>query len=113
MPEPPDPFTESLKAVLAHVEERLSDPLRLEELAALAGLSPTHFLRRFKAATGRTPRRHVIERRMARARKLLLESDLNLTDIAHATGFSSQSHLNATFARLEGRLPRSYRSGVG
>ena len=84
-------------------------PVRIPDLADVAGLSPSAFIRAFKRATGMTPHRFVIEQRLQAARRLLAESDRPIADIALSSGFSSQSHFGAAFRASVGVSPARYR----
>lgn len=99
-----------LRRVLLFIEQNLDDDLSLATLAAVAGLSPSHFARRFKAAMGDAPHRYVLARRVNGAKRLLLESDMPLAEIAAETGFSSQAHLTGIFGRAVGMTPGAYRT---
>lgn len=92
-----------------YVEENMGDDLSLGAIAAEAGVSPHHFVRVFKAATGTTPHRYVLDRRVERSRQLLSDTDLSLAEVAFRCGFSSQSHMTAVFRRLVGVTPAKYR----
>lgn len=81
----------------------------LAELAAVACLSPSHFLRRFHAATGRTPHQYVLRHRVAHAQDLLTRTDMAACQVALACGFSSQSHLGTAFRSQTGLTPGQYR----
>jgi AraC family transcriptional regulator len=99
-----------LKLVLEYIEENLAQPIALRQLAELAGVSARHFERAFRQAIGRPPHAHVLERRFAAARNLLLcESELDVQEIAVRTGFSSASHLAAVFRRSTGYSPTAFR----
>lgn len=101
---------QQLRRTLLFVEQNLDDALSLATLAAVAGMSPSHFARRFKAAVGEAPHRYVLARRVNGAKRLLLETELPLADIAAATGFSSQAHLTGIFGRAVGVTPGVYRT---
>lgn len=101
-----------LRAVLAHIDAHLDERVELTALARLAGLSAFHFARAFQRATGRPPHRHLLERRIERARQLLGVRDLSVADIAYAVGFSSQSHFTTTFGRLTGMTPTEFRRSL-
>lgn len=93
-----------LRRVTDYVEGHLDGDVSLGRLAAVAGLSPYHFTRVFRAAVGTTPHQYVIRRRVERARQLLAEG----CDIARAAarvGFSGQSHLHHHVRRLLGVTP--------
>src|SRR6185369_7742427 len=99
-----------LRRVIDYVESQLASPdLSVEDLAAIAHLSPHHFSRAFRQATGRAPHRFVLERRVRRAQLHLSDGEDSLAEIAYATGFSSQAHFSHMFRRLTGLTPRQYR----
>ena len=98
-----------LRRVIEYINEHLNEDLSLVELSTVAGLSPHHFGDAFKAATGRSPHRYVIEARLRRARELLRGTDLPISEIAYAVGFSSQSHFTANFRRVMGFTPNRFR----
>ncbi|EIZ78351.1 putative AraC-type transcription regulator [Novosphingobium sp. Rr 2-17] len=100
-----------LVAVDDLIEAQMEQPLRIEDLAAAAGLGAFQFARQFKRATGRTPHQHVIEQRLARARELL-RGDLAIAEIAYRCGFSSQEHLTRLFGRQQGATPAAYRRAL-
>src|SRR6185437_3836380 len=75
----------------------------------IAKLSPHHFATAFKVSTGISPHDYVIERRINRARDLLLRKEKTISEIAVAVGFSSQSHLTVNFRRKMGVTPRKFR----
>lgn len=91
-----------------HVEAHLAAPLRLGDLAAVAGLSAFHLQRAFRASQGVSPQVFVAHRRVARAKSLLRGPD-PLAAIAFACGFSSQSHLTRAFKAATGVTPGAYR----
>jgi len=98
--------------VIDYINEHLQDELSLFELARIANLSPHHFATVFKASTGISPHRYVIERRIDRARDLLRQDEKTISEIAYAVGFSSQSHLTANFRRTMGVTPRKFRQSL-
>jgi AraC family transcriptional regulator len=99
-----------LQAVIEYIEEHLDASPTLEQMAAVARLSPYHFARQFKAATGLPPHQYVIARRVERARQLLQGGgDLSLAEVAADVGFSDQSQLSRHFKRLVGVTPGQFR----
>lgn len=89
----------------AHGDRRLS----VGEMAAVVGLSESWFSAVFRKTTGKTPLQWQTEQRIDVAQRLLVESDLNLADIAARLGFSDQAHLTKTFRRIAGETPAAWR----
>ncbi len=85
-------------------------PLALGDIAAVANLSPFHFLRVFKLATGQTPHRFLNTVRVNRARRYLERRDLSVTEIAHLCGFATPSRLATAFRQETGVSPSAYRN---
>ena len=83
--------------------------LGLQELAAVAGYSPAHFLRLFRRAFGQTPHQFVLDLRIERAKRLLRADGQSLAEIAGSCGFADQSHFGSAFARRAGMPPGRYR----
>jgi AraC family transcriptional regulator len=99
-----------LRAVVEYIEEHLDACPTLEQMAAVARLSPYHFARQFKATTGLPPHQYVILRRVERARQLLQAgTELSLAEVAAHAGFSDQSQFSYHFKRLVGLTPRQFR----
>jgi AraC family transcriptional regulator len=88
---------------------RLDGEITLEELADECELSRSHFARAFRKTTGRPPHRWLVERRIERAKEMLLKSDLSLAEIALLCGFSDQSHFSKVFAGALGAPPGEWR----
>ena len=99
-----------LRAVLEYIEEHLDASPALDQMAAVARLSPYHFARQFKAATGLPPHEYVIVRRVERAKQFLQGGgDLSLAAIAAQAGFSDQSQFSRHFKRILGVTPGQFR----
>lgn len=98
-----------LKRVLDHIEANLEKTLSLAELAQIAGLSVFHFSRMFKLATGESPYHFVGSRRLARAERMLCETEVPLSELALDCGFANQSHFNAAFRKAMGVSPGRWR----
>ena len=101
-----------MRRVLDYIDVHLTDDLGLIELAAIAGLSPHHFVEAFKISIGKPPHRFVMERRVQRVLELLCDDDRSIAEIARAAGFSSQSHLTANFRRVTGVTPGRFRRSI-
>jgi AraC family transcriptional regulator len=85
----------------------------LGELAAATCYSRAQFVRLFRRTTGTSPHRYVRQRRLERARALIVSSSMSLAEVATLTGFSSQSHLNDAFLRSYGCTPGAARREAG
>ena len=98
-----------LRAVIEYIEEHLDASPSLEQMAAIAHISPYHFARQFKAATGLPPHQYVILRRVEQAKQLLQAgTDLSLAEAAERAGFSDQSQFCRHFKRQVGVTPRQF-----
>jgi AraC-like DNA-binding protein len=100
-----------LERVRERIDGECCEPLRLRELSTLANLSPTRLLRAFAAAYGLSPHRYQQSRRVARARKLIVEG-MPLAEVAAACGYADQSHLNRWFLRVHGTTPGRFRRAI-
>jgi AraC family transcriptional regulator len=100
----------ALSRSLEYVGDNLASDLSLEDMARTANLSPRHFSRGFKEATGLSTYPHVIRERVERAKGLLLGSDLSVGEVALSCGFSHQGHLARHFVRLTGTTPARFRA---
>ena len=99
-----------LKRVLEYIEANLSCDVHLDELAETAGLSSFHFAKLFKQSTGASPHQYILRRRLERAKELLRNPAMPLSEISLDTGFSDQSHFTNVFRRFVGVPPSKYRS---
>ncbi len=98
-----------LRRVIDYIQGHLEDDVRLSDLASVAGLSTFHFARVFRQATGVTPYQYVRDRRIEHSRVLLLEDNLELSQLALKCGFASQSHFTAAFTKAVGMSPGRFR----
>jgi AraC family transcriptional regulator len=92
-----------------YIEEHLSQPIRVADLSEVVGLSATHFSRAFTRSLGEAPHVYLIRRRLDRARHLMLTSDMALSELAVACGFSDQAHFCKLFSRYIGKTPGAWR----
>jgi len=97
--------------VTEFMRAHLAETLQLSELAAISGLSISHFSRAFKGSTGLPPHRWHLNMRIDRARKMLADASPSLADVAYATGFADQSHFTRLFSRIVGMSPGTWRRG--
>jgi AraC family transcriptional regulator len=99
-----------LQQVREYIHEHLHEDIKLIELAAIAQISPYHFLRLFKQSTGITPHQYILQRRIDKAKYLLHESKLSIAEIGLRVGFCDQSHFTRCFKRLLGITPKQFLS---
>ncbi|MGX1320036.1 AraC-like DNA-binding protein [Bradyrhizobium sp. USDA 377] len=104
----PDLAEWQLRRLRAAIESA-DTPWTLEAMAALVGMSPGCFCKRFRAATGFPPHRWLMLQRIERAKKSLGDRNLTLTDIAYACGYASSAHFSTSFRRATGTTPSQYR----
>jgi AraC-like DNA-binding protein len=97
-----------LRRARDHADRHYTEPLDLELLAAVAGLSKFHFQRLFKATYGLTPAAYVSERRVERAQDLLRATGLTVTEVCHAVGFSSLGSFSSRFREIVGETPSEF-----
>ena len=83
--------------------------LTVAEMAMTVGLSESWFNKVFKNTTGQTPLQWQLGRRVELAQKIMLESDMTVTDVAAKLGFTDQAHLTKTFRQVVGDTPASWR----
>lgn len=100
----------ALQRVREMIEARLETGISLQELANETSLSRNYFSAAFRASTGLPPHRYLTQRRLSRARDLLLHGSLSLAEIALCCGFSSQAHFTQYFHREYGATPCRFRS---
>lgn len=95
------------------IDRHYAEPLDLESLARTAGISKFHFHRLFVATYGRTPAAYLSERRIERAQDLLRATNLTVTEVCHAVGFSSLGSFSSRFRQITGETPRAFQQRWG
>ena len=98
-----------LKRVDAYVDAHFGRRVTLEELAAVAGLSPMYFAAQFRAARGMSPHDYLLARRIEHTKERMSTSADRLIEIALEAGFQTQAHFTTVFRRLTGTTPRRWR----
>jgi len=114
--EPPEPAADGnglaprqLLRIVEYLDAHLPHRIDLAHLAALAGLSQSHFSRAFKASTGMAPYRWQLDARIRRAQALLIDTPASLDQVAESTGFADAVHFGRTFRKLTGATPAAWR----
>ena len=99
-----------LRAARDHADRHFTEPLDLEQLAAVARLSKFHFQRLFSATYGLSPAAYLSRRRIERAQDLLRATNLSVTEVCHAVGFSSLGSFSARFREVVGEPPSAFQA---
>jgi AraC family transcriptional regulator len=100
------------KKLAQYVDEHLAEEISVTSLAQLAQLSPYHFSRAFKQSFGMPPHRYLTSRRIERAKMLLAQRNLSVTEIGLDVGFSETSAFTAVFRKFTGGTPTEYRRSI-
>ena len=98
-----------LNKALAYMQEHLHEPIKRDDVAKHAGMSPSHFSKIMTERLGRSFSELLNQYRVEKARQLIAATDSNLTTIALECGFFDQSHLNRVFRKSTGMSPGAYR----
>lgn len=109
----PDHALVQLRRAKDHADRHFADPLDLEQLASVAALSKFHFHRLFTATYGRTPAEHLAHRRIERAQDLLRSTELTVTEVCVAVGYSSLGSFSSRFRQVVGETPSAYQQRYG
>jgi AraC family transcriptional regulator len=99
----------TVRQISEHIDSNIEQRITVEVLANLASLSVSYFVRAFKQSIGVTPHEYLMRRRVQLTIKLLSDTDMPLSEIAHAAGFVDQSHFARRFRQHVGMSPRDYR----
>jgi len=97
--------TETIAPAVALMNEWIEDPLSCAEIGRMTGLSQRRMERHFRKAYGQSPVQYYVGLRLARAHALLQETDMRVTDVAIATGFSSAEYFAQVYRKRFGRPP--------
>lgn len=108
----PHKLRKAIALIDRHIDEEEEGRVALQAIAKEIGMSYFHFSRAFKQSMRMTPTNYIAEQRIERAKKLMEETDLAISEIALRSGFSSQSHFTTSFRRLAGVTPRSFRKAM-
>jgi transcriptional regulator GlxA family with amidase domain len=106
---PPEECGDGLGAALEWASAHLDEDLSVAGLAEIALMSPRHFARQFRAATGTTPHQWILTQRLGLARQLLETTELSVEQVAVQSGFGSAAALRLHFQRSLGTSPTAYR----
>jgi len=94
------------------LERHHNEDIKLEVLAEDIGMSPRNFSRRFKRATGGSPRNYLLQVRMEAAKELLRTTSLSIAEVAYKVGYSDLSYFSRIFQRSESCMPHIFREEI-
>jgi len=97
-----------LRRARDHADRCYAEQVDVDSLAAVAGLSKYHFLRLFRATYGVTPGEYLSQRRIERAQDLLRATNLTVTEVCHAVGFTSLGSFSSRFRAVVGESPSDF-----
>ncbi len=106
------PSSKEIRCACDFIKANLGKELNNEMIAGQAGLSVASLYQRFPVETGHTPREYITQHRIQKARMMLRNPDMSITDIAFTLGFSSSQYFSTTFKSVSGITPREYRAGI-
>jgi AraC family transcriptional regulator len=98
-----------LQRVLDHIEQHLAEAIHVRDLAQVVHMSPYHFARMLKQATGQPPHVYITSQRMDQAKNLLGNSEMSLVQVASSVGYQTQAHFTGVFHKHVGITPRTFR----
>jgi AraC-like DNA-binding protein len=99
-----------LRQTRDRMDREYAQPLDVPALARTAAMSPAHFSRRFRAAYSETPYSYLMTRRIERAKALLRNTDMSVTEVCFAIGCTSLGSFSTRFNELVGESPSAYRA---
>lgn len=99
-----------IAAALRYINEHACDGIDVSDVLRAVPVSRTLFDRRFKSLLGHSPHQHIVNRRIERAKNLLIDTDLSIAVIAELAGFLNASYLSTTFRRETSQTPYAYRA---
>jgi AraC family transcriptional regulator len=101
-----------LRRAVDYINENVVEDISFRDIAAHLKMSAYHFARMFKQSTGESPHHYIVRCRIERAKTLLADAKLPISDVAFEVGYKSQSHFTTCFGRLTGLTPAAFRAGI-
>lgn len=112
-PEPKnEPTSYRLKSTIDYIQDHLHQNINLEMLAGAIAMNPSYFCRVFQQEIGYSPYQYIIQQRVEKAKTLLKNRELPISDIALQCGFANHSHLDRHFHKITGITPKAYRTSI-
>jgi AraC-like DNA-binding protein len=104
--------THKIAQVIRRIKAHYTEPIRVEELASLANMSPSSFHQHFKAVTAMSPVQYQKRLRLTEARHMLLAEKADAASAAYRVGYQSVSQFSREYARMFGAPPRRDVAGL-
>jgi AraC-like DNA-binding protein len=102
-------FPRVIRKALVYIEKNFMNPLSLDEVAKVNAMSRYHFSRIFKLKTGFSFKDYINSKRIQRAKYLIENEDMNVTEAAFAVGYNDLSYFSRVFQKQEGLSPSKYK----
>ena len=99
-----------IRKVKSYIDEHFTETIRQPELARMVGMSPSSFSSFFKMRTGRTLSDYILDIKLGRAGRLLVDTNKTVAEICYECGFNNLSNFNRIFKGKRGYTPREFRS---
>ncbi len=98
-----------LRKVIDYIVNNIDKKIEVKDLAEMTGWQTQHFIRNFKSHLGITPYKYVLQHKIDKAKRLLCDTELSISEIAYDLGFQSHSNFSTTFLRMENKTAEHYR----
>jgi AraC family transcriptional regulator len=98
-----------IRRAIEYINQNLERDLPLEEIAKVANMSKYHFAKSFRQVVGMPPHQYLVRMRVEKARKLLVESEMSVTEVANLVGYEDTGQFSGQFLKIVGTTPRRYR----
>lgn len=99
-----------IMTVKDYISKHFAENIKLEDMASLAGMSPSAFSRFFKMHTNKTLSEHIIDIRLGYAARALVDTSQNISEICYSSGFNNMSNFNRIFKNRKGMTPKEFRA---
>lgn len=106
-------YADDISKVKVYIKNNIDNDITLQELADVINLEKTYFVKKFKNTTGVTPMQYVRDAKLTKAKKLLLYSDMNITQISQMLSFSSIHRFSEFFLKETGVSPQKFKKNNG
>lgn len=104
-----NPESRRVLKVKQYINDHYTEPLKLEDMAALVGMAPSSFSRFFKLRTGKSLSDYLLDIRLGFAARMLVDSTKNISEICFESGFNNLSNFNRIFKARRGVTPKEFR----